>query len=81
MELKDFEAALKRLEEIVGALETGEMSLEESLKLFEEGVQISRFCSAKLEDAERRVEILLQDQKGQMKETPFELSSEDTKVD
>ena len=55
----DFEKNLKRLEEIVHKLEDGEIPLEESLKLFEEGVQISRACNIKLADAEKKVKQLL----------------------
>ena len=55
----DFEKNLKRLEEIVHKLEDGELALEESLKLFEEGVKISRECNTKLADAEKRVKMLL----------------------
>lgn len=55
----DFEKNLKRLEEIVHKLENGELALEESLKLFEEGVKISRDCNTKLSDAEKRVKLLL----------------------
>lgn len=72
VEYKDFEKALARLQEIVGLLEKGELSLEEALGLFEEGVQISRYCSIRLEEAERKVEILLKDDRGQMREQPFE---------
>ena len=55
----DFEKNLKRLEEIVHKLEDGELALEESLKLFEEGVGISRQCNQKLSEAEKRVKLLL----------------------
>lgn len=72
MELKDFEGALRRLEEIVLKLEEGELSLEESVKLFEEGMEISRFCGKKLDDAERRVEILLKGTDGELSEEVFE---------
>jgi len=57
--LDDFESALKRLEEIVQKLEQGNLSLDDSLKLFEEGIQRSRFCSKKLSEAEKKVEKLL----------------------
>jgi exodeoxyribonuclease VII small subunit len=56
--IKDFEAAIAELEGIVKKLEEGDMPLEKSLELYERGVQLSRFCHARLEDAERRVEIL-----------------------
>jgi len=70
-----FEAALGRLEEIVKKLEDGEMPLEESLKLFEEGVKLSRLCDQKLQAAERRIEILMKDQEGKVKALPFEPKS------
>ena len=56
----DFEKNLSRLEEIVHKLEDGQLSLEESLKLFEEGVKISRSCNEKLNEAEKRVKLLLE---------------------
>jgi len=59
MEYKDFENALSRLEAIVGQLEKGELPLEQALQLFEEGMNISRFCNDKLSEAERKVEILM----------------------
>ena len=58
LKVKNFESALKTLEDIVGKLETGDLTLEKSLELFEEGIKISRFCGSKLEEAERKVEIL-----------------------
>ena len=69
---KKFEAALERLEEIVKELESGELPLEQSLKLFEEGIKLSRICSKRLEEAERKVEILLKDKSGNIKAEPFE---------
>lgn len=54
-----FEEALGRLEEIVRRMETGDMGLEESLKAFEEGIKLARVCSRKLDEAERRVDMLL----------------------
>lgn len=55
---RDFESALAELERIVKTLEEGDLPLERSLELFERGVELSRFCHARLEDAERRIEIL-----------------------
>ena len=69
---KKFEAALARLEEIVKELETGDLPLEQSLKLFEEGIKLSRLCNKRLEDAERRVEILLKNKNGTVTAQPFE---------
>ena len=57
-DVKDFESALRELESIVDTLERGEMPLEQSLEMFERGVRLSRFCHARLEDAERRIEVL-----------------------
>jgi exodeoxyribonuclease VII small subunit len=71
LKIKDFESALKSLEEIVGQLEAGDLTLDRALELFEEGIRISRFCSSKLEEAERKVEILIKSADGTMKESPF----------
>lgn len=59
-----FESSLKELEKIVRGLEEGDLSLEESLKLFEDGVRISRECQERLSQAERRIEVLLKDGDG-----------------
>ncbi len=59
-----FEASLKELERIVRRLEDGELPLEESLKLFESGVKLSRECQERLNQAERRIEVLLADEEG-----------------
>jgi exodeoxyribonuclease VII small subunit len=74
-----FEDALQKLEEIVQRLEKGELPLEESLKLYEEGIRLSRLCHAKLEEAEGRIEVLMKDARGELvadkdgkpKTTPF----------
>lgn len=62
-ELK-FEDGLKRLEEIVAKLESGNLSLDDSLKLFEEGVKLVRFCNERLAEAQQKVELLTKDQTG-----------------
>ncbi len=67
-----FEKQLKRLEEIVRLLEEGQLPLEESLKSFEEGIKLARSCNDRLGEAERRVDILLQDSLGQVKAESFE---------
>jgi exodeoxyribonuclease VII small subunit len=54
-----FENALDKLEDIVRKMEAGDMTLEESMKSFEEGIRLIRFCSSKLEETQRRVEMLL----------------------
>lgn len=68
-----FEQALNRLEGIVSKLEEGELDLEESLKLFEEGVRLSHFCNKKLDEAEKKVEILLKNREGILEPHPFSL--------
>jgi exodeoxyribonuclease VII small subunit len=73
---KKFEAALARLEEIVNSLESGELGLEQSLKLFEEGVKLARVCNTRLEEAERKVEILLKDKGGKVTAKSFEEEDE-----
>lgn len=59
-----FESSLQQLEKIVRTLEDGDLSLEESLKLFETGVKLSRECQERLNQAERRIEVLMQDEEG-----------------
>ncbi len=67
-----FEQAFERLSEVVTRLEAGEGSLTERTGLFEEGIQLSRLCSERLEAIERKVEILLQNQQGQREVVPFQ---------
>ena len=56
--IKDFEGAIAELETIVRRLEEGDLALEQSLELYERGVKLSRYCHARLEEAERRIEVL-----------------------
>ena len=62
-----FEAAVKKLEEIVQQLEKGDLALEKSLKLYEEGIHLSRVCHARLDEAEGRIEQLLKDARGEVR--------------
>ncbi len=71
-QIKDFESAIGELETIVKTLEAGDLSLEQSLELYERGVQLSRFCHTRLEDAERRIEVLNED--GEREAAPDALS-------
>jgi exodeoxyribonuclease VII small subunit len=71
-----FEDAFQKLEAIVKKLEEGNLTLEESLKAFEEGVRLSRFCSKKLDEAEKKVEILLKDNTGRLAAKPFTMEEE-----
>jgi len=66
-----FEAALKRLEEVLDALEHGDLPLEKALTGFEEGVNLVRFCHQKLDEVETRVELLLKDEAGRFFTRPF----------
>lgn len=72
----DFERSLARLEEVVRKLESPQLSLDEAMKLFEEGVGLSRECQKQLEEAEGRVEILLKKADGKMTPEPFEPGGE-----
>jgi len=67
-----FEEAMGKLETIVGELEEGELPLERSLELFEDGVRLSRACVQRLDAAERRIEILMKDAGGEDQPQPFE---------
>ena len=69
--IKDFEAALTELDAIVKKLEEGDLALDKSLELYERGVQLSRFCHARLEEAERRIEVL--NERGELKPAPASL--------
>jgi exodeoxyribonuclease VII small subunit len=73
--IKDFEAAIAELESVVKKLEEGDLPLEESLRLYERGVHLSRFCHARLEEAERRIELL--NERGHLQPAPASLTAED----
>jgi exodeoxyribonuclease VII small subunit len=73
----DFEHSLARLEEIVRKLESANLSLDEAMKLFEEGVQLSRDCQKHLEQAEGKVELLLKKAGGELVAEPFDPESEE----
>ena len=70
MAKKSFEAALARLEEITRELEEGDLSLDKSLKKFDEGVQLARFCNEQLEEARAKVELLLE-RNSEIEAVPF----------
>jgi exodeoxyribonuclease VII small subunit len=69
--LATFEEALKQLEKILDKLEDGELPLEDSIKLFEEGLQLSNFCKQELDAAEGKVELLAKQRDGSRKPEPF----------
>lgn len=66
-----FEEAVARLEQIVRSMEEGKLSLDDSLKAFEEGIALVRFCNGKLDSAEQKVRILLSGEDGVMNAAPF----------
>jgi exodeoxyribonuclease VII small subunit len=74
--LASFEEQMKRLEEIVSALEDGNTPLEKSIELFEEGTRLAEECRTHLEKAEGKIEILMRQRNGKMKAEPFEANQE-----
>jgi exodeoxyribonuclease VII small subunit len=71
MSEKKFEEAMERLEQIVETLESGDLALDESLKIFEEGMGLVNFCTKKLEEAEQKVTILIKESEGKWAQQPF----------
>jgi exodeoxyribonuclease VII small subunit len=76
MAVEKFETALKKLEEVVRRLEDGDLSLDDSLKAFEEGVKNAAFCARKLDEAEKRVELLLKQKDGSFVKEEFRLEED-----
>ena len=72
----EFEKAFQQLEEIVKRLESEELPLDDSLRLFEQGISLSRFCHQRLEEVEKKIELILADAKGQPSVEPFEPEEE-----
>lgn len=72
----EFEKSFQQLESIVKRLEAEELPLDEALQLFEEGIRLSRFCNQKLEEVEKKIELILADAKGQPRVEPFEPEDE-----
>lgn len=72
MKKVSFEIALQQLEAIVQKLETGELPLEKAIENFEKGMQLSRYCTEKLDESEKRISILMESPDGQMHETPMD---------
>ena len=71
MAKQTFENAMKRLETIVEDLESGDLTLDEAMKKFQEGVKLSRLCSQRLDETEKRVSILMKDEEGKIRTEPF----------
>ena len=74
---KTFEEALSRLEEIVTLMEKGELSLDDTVKLYKEGDELASFCGGKLTDAKQQVTILSVGLDGQLSEKPFDIKEEE----
>lgn len=67
-----FEEALKKLEKIVEDLEKGDLSLDEALKKYQEGIELSRLCSQRLENAKKKIDLLVKNKKGEFELKPFD---------
>ena len=72
MAAKSFEKSIETLEKIVDDLESGDLSLEASIKKFEEGIKLSKNCSKKLDETERKISVLMNDDNGNITEKPFD---------
>jgi exodeoxyribonuclease VII small subunit len=77
MAKKTFEQSMKQLEQIVAELESGELPLEQAIKKFEEGMELSRFCAQKLEETERKITLLMTNSAGHSVEKPFPAADTD----
>ena len=78
---KKFEAALEELEQVVEQLESGDLSLEDSLAAFEKGVGLVKLCNEKLTEVEKKVELLVKDKEGKFQLKPFESGAEEGEED
>lgn len=78
MAKKTFEQSLKQLEQIVQELESGDLALEKAIKKFEEGIELSKLCSRTLEETEKKIAILMKNQRGEIIEKPFLLSDDES---
>ncbi|MDP4092051.1 MAG: exodeoxyribonuclease VII small subunit [Bacillota bacterium] len=72
---KNFEEAVKELEDIVNKLEKGELPLDESIDIFQRGIELSRYCTKRLDEVEKKITMLIEDEAGQIKEVPMTLNS------
>jgi exodeoxyribonuclease VII small subunit len=77
MAKKTFEQSMKQLEQIVQELESGDLPLEKAIKKFEEGIQLSKLCAQKLDETEKKVSMLLEDEQGNITEAPFPADADD----
>ena len=77
MAQKTFEQSMKQLEQIVQELEDGDLPLEKALKKFEEGMKLTKLCSEKLDETEKKVSVLLKNSEGRLAEQPFMSENEE----
>lgn len=71
MEKFDFEMSMEKLQEVVNKLEKGDLTIDESVNAFKEGIELSRMCTKKLDDVEREITVLINGIDGDVKEEPF----------
>ena len=79
MAKKTFEQSMKQLEQIVQELESGDLPLEKAIKKFEEGIQLSKLCAQKLDETEKKISMLLEDEQGNITEAPFPADDDESK--
>lgn len=70
-EKNSFELSLNELEEIIEKLETGDLTLDESIECFQKGIELSKFCSKELDSAEKKISILIEDKDGNLEKKDF----------
>lgn len=71
MENINFEESMKQLQEVVDKLEKGNLTLDESIEEFQKGIKLSKLCSKKLDDVEKKITVLVEEQNGEIKEEVF----------
>lgn len=76
MKEQTYEESIKELEQLVKDLESGDLSLDESIKKFEKGMKLSKHCSSLLEDAEKKISVLIEKENGEFTEESFEIEGE-----
>ena len=78
MPQKTFEQSMKQLEQIVQDLESGDLPLEKAIKKFEEGIKLSKLCTKKLDETEKKIKMLLEDDQGNITRAPFPSENEES---
>lgn len=76
MKEQTYEESMKELEQVVKDLESGDLSLDESIKKFEKGMKLSKHCSSLLEDAEKKISVLIEKENGELEEESFKIEEE-----